>query len=130
MTVDHPVGHGTRATTWFALCASAGTLVCCALPALVVTLGAGAALATLVSAVPQLVWISEHKIELFAVAGIALAIAGWLQWRTWKLPCPADPALARACTSTRRASRAVYAMSLTMFAAGGWFAFVAPLLSA
>src|SRR6187200_1056050 len=39
-----------------ALLASSGTLVCCVLPALMVALGAGAALAGLVTAVPQLIW--------------------------------------------------------------------------
>ena len=38
-----------------ALLASSGTLICCALPALLVAVGAVAALSSLVSAVPQLV---------------------------------------------------------------------------
>ena len=46
------------------LFASAGTLVCCALPALFVTLGAGAALAGLVGEFPQLVWLSTYKLYL------------------------------------------------------------------
>ena len=53
---------------------SVGTLVCCALPALLVSIGAGAVMASLVSAVPQLVWISEHKIPLFVFAGLLLLI--------------------------------------------------------
>ena len=44
------------------LFASSSTLICCALPALLVALGAGAALSSLVSAVPQLVVLSEHKL--------------------------------------------------------------------
>ena len=80
---------------------SGGTLVCCALPALLVALGAGAALAGLVTAVPQLIWLSEHKVEVFAVATLMLSISGWLQWRARSLPCPADPALAAACTGLR-----------------------------
>jgi len=48
---------------------SFSTLVCCALPAALVTIGAGAALASVVTAVPQLVWLSQHKIPLFGFAG-------------------------------------------------------------
>ena len=109
---------------------SGGTLVCCALPALLVTIGAGAALSTLVSAMPQLVWLSEHKEGVFAVATGMLAIAGFMQWRAHTLPCPADPALAAACTRTRKISLRMYFVSLAIFLTGGFFAFVAPLLSA
>ena len=59
-----------------ALVASTGTLVCCVLPALMVALGAGAVLAGLVSAVPQLVWLSEHKAAVFGIAAVMLALAG------------------------------------------------------
>ena len=47
------------------LFATSGTLVCCAIPAALVTLGAGAALSSLVSVFPQVVWLSEHKEALF-----------------------------------------------------------------
>jgi hypothetical protein len=120
----------SRFAALLSLLTSSGTLVCCALPALLVTLGAGAALSSLVSAVPQLVWLSEHKEGLFATATAMLALAGFMQWRARSLPCPADPALAAACMRTRTMSLRIYAMSLAIFLIGGFFAFVAPLLSA
>lgn len=109
---------------------SGGTLVCCALPVLLVAVGAGAALSSLVSAVPQLVWLSEHKEGVFAAAAVMLAVAGLLQWRARSLPCPSDPALAAACTRTRKTSLGVYLLSLAIFITGGFFAFGAPLLGA
>ena len=109
---------------------SGGTLVCCALPALLVTLGAGAALSSLISAVPQLVWLSEHKEGVFAAAALMLAIAGFMQWRARTLPCPADPALAAACARTRTMSLRMYFLSLAIYLIGVFFAFVAPLLGA
>jgi hypothetical protein len=109
---------------------SGGTLVCCALPALLVTLGAGAALSSLVSAVPQLVWLSEHKEAVFVAAALMLTIAGYMQWHARTLPCPADPALAVACIRTRTISLRMYFVSLAIFLTGGFFAFVAPLVSA
>jgi len=112
------------------LFASSGTLVCCALPALLVGLGAGAVLSSLVSAVPQLVWLSEHKEGLFIAAGLMLAASGWLQWRNRTAPCPTDPALRSACLRTRKASARVYGISVLIYAVGGWFAFVQPALSA
>ena len=77
------------------LAASSGTLVCCVLPAAMVSLGAGAALAGLVSAVPQLVWLSENKALVFGSALLMLALSGALLWRARTLPCPASPTARR-----------------------------------
>ena len=116
---------------WFAflsLFTSTGTLLCCALPALLVALGAGAALSTLVSVVPGLVWVSEYKEVVFAAAGLMLAVSGWLQWRGRFAACPIDPAQRDACLKTRKTSGRVYLASVVVYAFGGWFAFIQPLL--
>lgn len=110
------------------LLASGGTLVCCVLPATMVALGAGAALAGLVSAVPQLVWLSEHKPLVFGLASAMLALSGLLLWHARGLPCPADPALARACARLRKASVALWSVALLCTALGAAFAFVLPTL--
>ena len=51
------------------LVTSAGTLVCCALPALLVTLGAGATLAGIVGTAPWLIALSKYKILTFGISG-------------------------------------------------------------
>ncbi|MBN8884164.1 MAG: hypothetical protein J0I77_00460 [Rudaea sp.] len=112
-----------------ALVASTGTLVCCVLPALMVALGAGAVLAGLVSAVPQLVWLSEHKAAVFGIAAVMLALAGLAIWRARSMPCPADPVLARACTRLRRAGAVLYSLALSAFLVGAAFAFVLPRIA-
>ncbi len=106
-----------------ALLASAGTLVCCVLPAIMVSIGAGAALAGLVSAVPQLIWLSERKLLVFGVAAVVLALSGWLLWRARYAPCPADPALAASCMRLRRWSQRLYIVAVVLTAAGAIFAF-------
>ena len=90
------------------LFASSSTLVCCAIPALLVAIGAGAALSSLVSVFPQIVWLSENKTAVFGLAGLMLAGSGILQWRNRHAPCPTDPALRDACLKTRKISWAVY----------------------
>ena len=115
-------GFGAAFTS---LLASSTTLVCCALPALLVTLGAGAALSSVVTAVPQLVWLSEHKEPLFVAAGVLLLAAGWVLWRNRSAPCPADPVQGRACLRMRRMSWRVFAVSVLLYGVGGFFAFVA-----
>ncbi len=115
--------------SWLSVFASSSTLVCCALPALMVAIGAGAALSGLVSAVPQLVWLSEHKGPLFATAAVMLTAAGILHWRARRaMACPPDPALAAACASTRDLSVRIWWASVAIFLVGAFFAFAAPLL--
>ena len=106
------------------LLASTATLLCCVLPAVLVSLGAGAVLVGLVSAVPQLVWLSEHKVGVFAVAGVLLVASGLMIRRARMLPCPVDPVAARSCTRLRRVSTVLYFISLAAFAVGAVFAFV------
>jgi hypothetical protein len=107
------------------LLTSLGTLVCCALPALLVTLGAGAALAGLVSNVPQLVWLSAHKQAVFMIAGGMLALAGFWQWKSRHAPCPADPAQAAACRKLRKAGWWIWGFAATVYGIGFFFAFIA-----
>ncbi len=122
------VEQTARSVTWVTLATSASTLLCCALPALLVALGAGAVLASAVSVFPQLVWISEHKVEVFVLAGAMLTVAGWLQWRAKSLPCPVDVARREACMRSRKISLAIYLISVAIFGVGIFFAFVAPSL--
>lgn len=119
-----------QALSWLSIFTSTGTLICCALPALLVALGAGATLASLIGNVPQLIWFSENKIPVFMFAGFMLSVAGYFQYRNRSAPCPIDPALARACMATRKQSWRIYVFSVVLFAIGGFFAFIAPWLSA
>ena len=112
-----------------ALLAGGGTLLCCVLPAVMVALGAGAALAGLVSAVPALVWLSLHKVGVFALAVLLLGVAGALLWRARRLPCPADATLAAHCRRLRLASLALWWFALACVGVGALFAFALPLLA-
>ena len=115
-----------RVASMLSIFTSSGTLVCCALPAVLVALGAGAALSGLVSTVPQLVWLSANKGLVFGGATLMIALAGVLQWRARSAPCPADPVLATACMRARRLSASIYAASVAIFGVGVLFAFVLP----
>lgn len=115
----------TNIVPFFSLFTSLGTLVCCALPALFVTLGAGAALAGLVSAAPWLVALSAHKAWVFGGSGIMIVCGGWMRWNARHAPCPIDPAQARACMRLRRVSAYLYWGSVGVWMTGFFFAFIA-----
>jgi hypothetical protein len=111
------------------LLSSAGTLLCCVLPAILVALGAGAALAGLVTAIPQLVWLSEHKPLVFGIAFALLIASGGATWYSRSLPCPTEPAATQSCERLRRINAALYTIALVSFALGLTFAFILPRLT-
>ena len=112
-----------------ALLASGATLLCCVLPAVMVSLGMGAALVALISNFPQLVWLSEHKPWVFGVAGALLAISAFVVWRARRLPCPSDPAQGRRCARLRRINVFLCGLAMVSIAAGATFAFLLPALA-
>lgn len=65
---------GTSAwLSYFSLFSSLGTLLCCALPSLLVLAGLGATVASTLSALPWLVTLSRHKSWTFGVSGVLIA---------------------------------------------------------
>jgi hypothetical protein len=119
------------ASAWLSLATSGGTLVCCALPALFVALGAGAVLAGIVRNVPGITLFSEYKVAMFIMAAIMLTLSGALQWRSRNDQCPivSSPQQVADCESVRRFSWRVWLGSVTVFSIGVLFAFVLPVLN-
>ena len=58
---------------YFSLFSSFSTLVCCALPSVLVIFGMGTTVASLLSVTPWLVGLSRHKIWIFSLAGGLIA---------------------------------------------------------
>lgn len=104
---------------------SLGTILCCALPALLVTLGMGASLAGIISAAPWITVISEHKELIFSISGLLIIMAIFIQWRARNAPCPADPIKAKACMRLRKLNWIILSIALVTYAVGFFFAFIA-----
>ena len=107
---------------------SAGTLVCCALPALFVSLGMGATLAGLTSNFPALIWISRYKEAVFLTALILIILSGLMMWKARNLACPTDPKQAKTCSTLRKVSWWIWGFSVVTYLTGAFFAFAAPIL--
>ena len=113
--------------SFFSLFTSMSTLVCCALPALLVSVGLGATMVGLVSTFPSLIWLSENKLLVFSGSFIMLAISSFFQYRARFLPCPIDANEARACTTARLWSKRVTLFSIVVWGIGASFA-ILPLV--
>ena len=81
---------------WILLFTTSATLVCCAIPIVLVTLGMGAVVASMASAAPWLVTLSMHKVWVFGLSGALVVGAAWIVYRPGRA-CPTDPQLAAAC---------------------------------
>ena len=115
-----------KLVNYLALFTSTGTIFCCALPALLVSIGAGAALSSLISIFPQLIILSIYKIPIFIGAFIILIISGIMQYQTKSMPCPADKKQAYACMQARKVSMIIYVASVGIFIVGLLFAIIIP----
>jgi mercuric ion transport protein len=119
--------------SFLSLFTSLGTLLCCALPSLLVLFGLGATVATVLSEVPWLVALSHHRHWVFIVAGLLIGgnfvyvyvIAPTLQMR--RGAC--DPNDSAACQTVSRFSRIVLWCSAGLYLVGGFTAYIlGPLL--
>lgn len=114
--------------TYASLFTSLGTLLCCALPSLLVLFGLGATVASFLAALPWLVTLSHHKIWVFITAGVLIAsdfvyvygIAPKLQAK--EAACPSDDP--NACLTASRFSRFALWVSTTIYVVGIFTAFL------
>ena len=115
-----------KIVNYLALFTSTGTIFCCALPALLVSIGAGASLSSLISIFPQLIILSIYKIPIFIGAFIMLIISGMMQYQSRSMPCTADKKQAYACMQARKVSMIIYVASVGIFIVGLFFAIIIP----
>ena len=112
--------------SYFSLFTSVGTLLCCALPSLLVLLGLGASVASMLSSVPWLVKLSQHKQWTFSVSGILIALSFanmyYIAPRFRADECTADDP--SACADASRLSKTILWGSAVIYAIGFFVAYV------
>lgn len=103
--------------SWLTLFVSSGTLICCALPILLVSLGMGAAVVALTNHFPLLIMLTQHKGWIFLFSALLLAFSGWLIWRSSR-SCPIDPVLAAKCEYIMVWNRRIFWVALSIWGIG------------
>lgn len=116
-----------KSWSWVLLFTTTATLTCCALPILLVTLGLGAAVASVAGAAPWLITLSMYKGWVFAVSGVLIAASAWAVYRPGRA-CPADPEFAAACERADKWNRRFIWVSGVMWCVGFFAAFVLVLI--
>jgi hypothetical protein len=113
---------------YLSLFTSVGTLLCCALPSLLVLLGLGATVGAVLSSAPWLVTLSRHKQWVFLVSGFLIA-GNFLyvyklapKFRAEGEVCL--PHAPEACSTASRFSRIILWVSASIYAVGLFAAYL------
>jgi len=121
--------NSTKPRKWgvLILFTSSATLLCCALPILLVSLGMGAAGAALYGDyMPWLRWFGLHEGLTFGVTAAILVTASWFLFKSGRA-CPADPKLAAACNHAHKWNIRFFLGSVVVWCIGAFAAFILPL---
>jgi mercuric ion transport protein len=130
-----PQSTSARASwlSYFSLFTSVSTLLCCALPSVLVLLGLGATVASALSSLPWLVSLSRHKVWTFSMSGVLIAASFlniyWIVPRlTRRRVCNADDPTA--CGEASRLSKILLWVSAVIYACGFFVAYaLGPILT-
>jgi mercuric ion transport protein len=131
-TVTTATGKRSAVLNYFSLFTSLSTLLCCALPSLLVLFGLGASVASMLSFMPWLVTLSRHKRWTFGVSGVLIALSFvnmyYVAPRLRPAECsPDDPS---ACEDTSRVSKVLLWVAAAIYAVGAFVAYVlGPILT-
>jgi len=127
-----PTARRSAVLSYFSLFTSLSTLLCCALPSLLVLFGLGASVASMLSFLPWLVTLSRHKVLTFSISGVLIACSFlntyYILPRLTKRECSPDNP--DACADASKLSKILLWASAAVYAIGFLVAFVlGPILS-
>lgn len=112
---------------WLILFSSSATLLCCALPIFLVSLGFGSVVASIYGEYfPWLKWFGLNEGLTFGITAFILACAGWFLYRPGRT-CPADAEMAEICNRAHRWNKRFFWVAVIVWLIGAFAAFVMPL---
>jgi mercuric ion transport protein len=125
--------NGSWVFSYLSLFTSLSTLLCCALPSLLVLFGLGASVASILSFMPWLVSLSHHKSWVFAISGALISLSFVQAYViTPRLRKSADTCAAddTSCERASKISRVLLWISATIYLIGFFTAYLlGPILS-
>jgi mercuric ion transport protein len=118
-----PIPRAKRAAllSYFSLFSSFSTLICCALPSVLVLLGMGTTVASLLSTAPWLVSLSRHKVWTFSIAGVLIAMSFLMTYLVSPRLRRGDPTT---CGEVSRVSRVILWGSAVIWSCGFFVAYL------
>jgi mercuric ion transport protein len=130
MNISKTTNKRSAVLAYFSLFTSASTLLCCALPSLLVLFGLGASVASMLSFLPWLVTLSRHKVLTFSISGALIALSFvntyYIVPRLRTQECSADNP--NGCAEASRLSKILLWVSAVIYGIGFFVAFVLGLI--
>ncbi len=111
---------------FFSLFGSLGTLFCCALPITFVSLGMGAAFASITALFPQVNWILKYKTALFIITAILIIVSYILIRRSRKLDCETQGDTNIVCEKIKPKTEWIFWMAVITYIIGLFFSYILP----
>jgi mercuric ion transport protein len=131
-TAAPTTGKRSALLSYFSLFTSLSTLLCCALPSLLVLFGLGASVASALSFMPWLVTLSRHKQWTFSVSGIliALSFVNMYYVAPRLRPVECSPENPTGCAEASKFNKVILWVSASIYAVGAFVAYVlGPILA-
>jgi hypothetical protein len=132
MTLSAPSTAQPRSAwlNYLSLFGSVGTLLCCAIPSLLVLFGFGATVAVVLSSVPWLVALSKHKAITFVVSGLLIVFGFANTYYIAPRLRPDAACTTDACGTASRVSKVFLWMSAAIYGCGFFVAYIlGPILA-
>ena len=117
-----------RLISFLSLFGSTSTLLCCALPVTLVSLGLGSSFASLTASFPQIIWLTSHKDIIFVLTALMLATSYIAMKYSANQACPIDTDQREACTSSKRVSNKLFWFTVALYIIGLTFSYILPWL--
>jgi len=108
---------------WVTLFTASSTLLCCAIPILLVSLGLGTVVASMNFNIPGLFWLAQNKFISLAISGLLLTFLAWMIWRP-NQSCPNDIELANYCESSKEWNKRIFLLSVIIWVIGVFFSYI------
>jgi mercuric ion transport protein len=125
-TIAVEPGKRSALLSYFSLFTSVSTLLCCALPSLLVLFGLGTSVASMLSFLPWLVTLSHYKRVTFFTSGVLITLSFvnmyYIAPRLKAQQCSPDNPTA--CEDASRASKVLLWISAVIYALGFFVAYV------
>ena len=118
-----------KISSWLSLFTSFGTLICCAIPSLLVFLGLGSSLAGFIGIFPQVIWLSQYKGSVFIASGFLIFLAFLFSKYAENQSCPVDINQREVCKKTKRSSKLILKVSVVIWFLGFLFSYILPNLN-
>jgi mercuric ion transport protein len=108
---------------FFGLFTSISTILCCALPIILVTLGMGAVFASLTASFPFINWLAQESLYLFIASSILLLLGGYFIFLKPQ-NCPANQKLAKICLKTKKFNKIIWWLSVIILIISFFFKYI------